>query len=136
MLDGGSDRLSGVCREVRPPTRIEAIDGVDQGEVALLDQIVQVKAWSVAAPRDHYDKAQVRGDQASARGTVAGRDLPCKLDLLGARQLGLVPGLGQVCRRWHAGNVCLLACSRTGEIAGPSMIAPAIRASRRINSYR
>src|SRR5579863_5027038 len=92
-MDRKTDRASGVsdaagncladppCRvrrelESLPP--IELLDGVDQPEVSLLDQVEKRQPRRLVLLRDRHDEAEIRLDKG-ALGFVAALNDPCEL---------------------------------------------------------
>ena len=76
-----------VGRELEPELVVELLDGADQAEVALLNQVEQRHAGVRVVARDRHHEAQVRLDQAPLRGFVA--------EILAARELALLTGSEQ-----------------------------------------
>ena len=69
--DGLADPPRGVGRELEPPPGVEPVDGLDQAEVALLDEVEQGQAGRLVLLGDGDDQAQVGADELAV-GVVAG----------------------------------------------------------------
>ena len=85
-LDGLFDPPGGVGAELAALARIEALDGLDQADVALADEVEQRQAEILVVMGDLHDQAQVGLDHVIAGGPVAAADAAGELDLLGDRQ--------------------------------------------------
>jgi hypothetical protein len=110
-VDGKPDRAALVGQRARdglanPPGRVggelvaelpvELLDGTDQAEVALLDQVEQWNAGLRVVARDRHDQAQVALDQPLLRDLVARILAPGELALLRGRQQRAVADLADV----------------------------------------
>src|SRR5213079_2166493 len=71
--------------------RVEALDGPQQAEVALLDQVLQAKAFAGVAAGDVDDEAEVGADHLVAGGLVAVLNAVSELlFLVGGKKRGLI----------------------------------------------
>ena len=85
-LDGLADPPRRVGREAVAAAPVELLDGADQAEDALLDQVEQRQLGALVLLGDRDDQAQVRVDHALLGGEVAALDALGELDLLARRQ--------------------------------------------------
>src|SRR5829696_992716 len=100
-VDGQADRAAGVLqpaldrladpqrrvgREAEALAPVELLDGADQAEHALLDQVAEREALALVAARVGHHEAQVRVDHAVLGDEVALLDPLGKLDLLSGRE--------------------------------------------------
>ena len=76
----------GIRREARPPPRLEFPHGVQQTQVALLDEVEEREAAVQIAAGHAHDQAEVRLGQAALGGGLARLDTPGKLLLLVGRE--------------------------------------------------
>src|SRR5579863_1650814 len=67
-----------VRRELESLPPVELLDGVDQPEVSLLDQVEKWQSRRLVLLRDRHDEAEVRLDKG-ALGFVAALNEPCEL---------------------------------------------------------
>jgi hypothetical protein len=72
VLDGGADPPHGVGGEPDAAVRVEAADGVDQAERALLHEVAHGQAGAAVSACDLDDDPQVACDQAAPGVDVAG----------------------------------------------------------------
>ena len=90
-LDRLLDPVAGVGAEPGADGRVEALDGAQQAEVALLDQVLQAQALAGVAAGDVYHQPQVGADHAVAGGQVAVADADGEVAfVLRGQQRGLV----------------------------------------------
>ena len=86
VLDGPPDRLAdppgGIGGELEALAPVELLDGVDQAEVALLDQVGEGQARPLVLAGHRHDQPQVGVDELG-RGVLAGGD--------GLAQVALAP---------------------------------------------
>src|SRR5262249_32248692 len=73
-LDRLLDPVGGVGAEARPHLRVEALDGAEQTEVALLNQVLKAESLAGVTAGDVHDQAEVGPDHAVARLVVAQLD--------------------------------------------------------------
>ena len=85
-LHGLLDPPGGVGGELATLGRVEALDGLDEAEVALADEVHERQAHLVVVVGDLNDQAQVGLDHVVAGGLVALLDAGGQLDLLLHRQ--------------------------------------------------
>ena len=81
-LDGLLDPPRGVGGELAALARVEALDRLDQADVALADQIQQRQAEVLVVHRDLHHQAQVGRDHMIPGRLVAAADALGQLDLL------------------------------------------------------
>src|SRR5207248_3722290 len=84
-----------VGRELVAAAPVELLDGADQPERPLLDQIEERQALVAVVLRDRDDEAEIRLDHPLLRLLVAALDPLGELDLLRSRQQRMPPGLAQ-----------------------------------------
>ena len=75
-----------IGRELEPSAPVELLDGADQPERALLDEVEEGQALVAVVLRDRDDEAEVRLDHPLLRLHVAALDPLRELDLLRGRQ--------------------------------------------------
>ena len=78
---------------MKPLAPVELLDGADQPDHALLDQVEQREAVPLVALRDRDDEPQVRVDHPVLRRLVAALDLLRELDLLRSGEERVAAGL-------------------------------------------
>jgi hypothetical protein len=81
-LDGLADPPGRVGRELEAATPVELLDGADQAEDALLDQVRERQAVALVLLRDRDDEPEVRVDHPVLGLDVAALDTLRQLDLL------------------------------------------------------
>jgi hypothetical protein len=84
-----------VGRELVAAPPVELLDGADQPERPLLDQVEERQPLVAVVLRDRDDEAEVRLDHPLLRAQVAALDLLRELDLLGGREQWVPAGLAQ-----------------------------------------
>src|SRR5207248_4038676 len=84
-----------VGRELVAAAPVELLDGADQPERPLLDQIEERQALVAVVLRDRDDEAEVRLDHPLLLLLVAALDPLGELDLLRGRQERMAPRLAQ-----------------------------------------
>jgi len=88
--EGARHRLAnpphGIRREARPPPWLEFPHGVQEAQVAFLDEVEEGEAAVKIAPGHAHDQAQVRLGQPALGGSIACLDTPGKLLLLVGRE--------------------------------------------------
>ncbi len=90
-LDRLLDPVAGVGAEAGAHRRVEALDGPQQAQVALFDQVLQAEALAGVAAGDVDHQAEVGADHAVAGGRVAVADGDGQLALVvGRQERGLV----------------------------------------------
>ena len=94
--DGLANPPGGVRRKLVAHRAVELLDGADEAEVALLDQVEQRDVRLRVVPRDRHDEAQVRLDQLALRLLVARVLTAGELALPGRREQGAVSDLADV----------------------------------------
>ena len=80
--DGLSDPPCGVGRELEALGIIELLNGLDEAEVALLDEVEEVHTASEIALRNTYDQSEVRFGKALFGADIALVDTDGEVDLL------------------------------------------------------
>src|SRR3989449_4881967 len=75
-----------IGRETGAALGVELVDGAQEPEVSLLDQVGKREAAVQVAAGDLHDQAQIRLDELRLRGLVAGAGAPRALHLPLARQ--------------------------------------------------
>ena len=94
-LDRLADPEHTVGRELVTEPPIELLDGTDQTEHALLDQVAHREALALVAPRLRDHKPQIRVDHAFLRLEIAPLDPLRELDFLLGGQQWIAPCLGE-----------------------------------------
>ena len=94
--DGLANPPGRVGRELEAHLVVELLDGADQAEVALLDQVEERDAGLRVVPRDRHHEPEIALDQPSLRRLVALVLAPGELALLGGRQQAAVADLAHV----------------------------------------
>ena len=90
-----ADPPRGVGRKLVAAAPVELLDGADQAERPLLDQVEERQALIAVVLRDRNDQAQVGLDHPLLRLHVAALDLLRELHLLRCGQQRMAPGLAQ-----------------------------------------
>ena len=95
-LDGLLDPPGGVGAELAPLIGVEALDGLDQPEVAFADEVHERQPEIIVILGDTDDQSEVRLDHLLAGGFVALEDATCQRGLLFQRQQRRLADLIQV----------------------------------------
>jgi hypothetical protein len=90
LHDGLTDPPDRVGDELEALLLVEAVGGLDQTEVALVDEVEETEALADVLLGDRHDELQVRGDQFFESGLVPFADLYGDFRLALARQALIV----------------------------------------------
>src|SRR5437763_7746983 len=99
VLQAALDRLTDpqrpVGRELESTAPIELLYRADQAKHSLLDQVAHGQTQTLVAPCLRHHQAKVRVDHPLLGLEIAALDPLRQLDLLGRRQQGIAPRLGE-----------------------------------------